>query len=69
MVYVVVMRILRHYYRLKISALHYGFAKGVLLACKTNPFGVQKDYIFQSGKIQLVFSHNYITNLDKISEL
>ena len=44
-------------------------SKGVLLACKTSPFGVQKDYIFQSAKIPLVFSHNYITNLDKISEL
>ena len=65
MFYVVVMRILRHHYRLKISALHYGFAKGVLLACKTSPFGVQKDYIFQSGKIQLVFSHNYITKIQK----
>ena len=39
--------------------------KGVLLACKTSPFGVQKDYIFQSGKIQLVFSHNYITKIQK----
>ena len=43
--------------------------KGVLLACKTNPFGVQKDYIFQSGKIQLVFSHNYITKLLQKSEM
>ena len=42
-----------------------GFSKGVLLACKTSPFGVQKDYIFQSAKIQLVFSHNYITKIQK----
>lgn len=65
MFYVVVMRILRHHYRLKISALNYGFSKGVLLPLKRSPFGVQKDYIFQSGKIQLVFSHNYITKIQK----
>mgnify|MGYP004477406103 CR=1 FL=1 len=65
MFYVVVMRILRHNYRLKISALHYGFSKGVLLPLKRSPFGVQKDYIFQSAKIPLVFSHNYITKIQK----
>lgn len=65
MFYVVVMRILRHNYRLKISTLHHSFSKGVLLPLKTSPFGVQKDYIFQSGKIQLVFSHNYITKIQK----
>ena len=68
MFYVVVMRILRHHYRLKISALHYGFAKGVLLACKTSPFGVQKDYIFQSGKIQLVFSIIILQRYKKMSD-
>ena len=39
--------------------------KGVLLACKTSPFGVQKDYIFQSAKIPLVFSLYHRTKIQK----
>ena len=43
MFYVVVMRILRHHYRLKISTLHHSFSKGVLLPLKRGPFASQKE--------------------------